>query len=268
MKIAERRVAQWSKHGAPVIAALTRRGRAHHRLRRAGIGGWTNPTGGHINPLALARGLAAGRAAPQGGGSTRARRSAVLQRRGAFWFADTPRGADQGPRAGACDQRLYGRVLDRRWRPTSPREVVPVYSWQMATQPLSDNVRQVDHPGAAGGVGYAPRALFRALRSRAIGWSPAAPCCCRGSGRERMQPYIAARLERLFPQIGPVAFDYVWNGYCRHHPRFLSAHASARARRLRLGRLQRPRRRARGRARAASWPRQSQARRWASWRCR
>jgi glycine/D-amino acid oxidase-like deaminating enzyme len=28
-----------------------------------------------------------------------------------------------------------------------------------------------------------------------------------------MQPYIAQRLERLFPQIGPVSFDYVWNGY-------------------------------------------------------
>jgi len=28
-----------------------------------------------------------------------------------------------------------------------------------------------------------------------------------------MQPYIAARLERLFPSIGTVTFDYVWNGH-------------------------------------------------------
>ena len=32
------------------------------------------------------------------------------------------------------------------------------------------------------------------------------------NGAERLKPYIAARLERLFPQIGTAQFDYVWNG--------------------------------------------------------
>ena len=57
MKIAERRVAQWSARGAAVdllgaaeVEAITGSRMWH--------GGWTNPTGGHVNPLALARGLA------------------------------------------------------------------------------------------------------------------------------------------------------------------------------------------------------------------
>jgi glycine/D-amino acid oxidase-like deaminating enzyme len=33
------------------------------------------------------------------------------------------------------------------------------------------------------------------------------------NGAGRLKPYIAARLKSLFPQIGDVTFDYVWNGY-------------------------------------------------------
>jgi glycine/D-amino acid oxidase-like deaminating enzyme len=32
------------------------------------------------------------------------------------------------------------------------------------------------------------------------------------NGAERLKPYVAARLKRLFPNIGEVRFDYVWNG--------------------------------------------------------
>jgi glycine/D-amino acid oxidase-like deaminating enzyme len=30
---------------------------------------------------------------------------------------------------------------------------------------------------------------------------------------ERLKPYIADRLRRMFPQIGDITFDHVWNGY-------------------------------------------------------
>src|ERR1700757_4954716 len=57
IKIAERRVRQWSNYGAPV--ELLSREQARDMLGSdAWYGGFWNKTGGHINPLALARGLA------------------------------------------------------------------------------------------------------------------------------------------------------------------------------------------------------------------
>jgi hypothetical protein len=34
-----------------------------------------------------------------------------------------------------------------------------------------------------------------------------------GNKPERLKVIVAERLQRLWPQIGPVEFDYVWNGY-------------------------------------------------------
>src|SRR3954464_7593693 len=57
IKIAERRVRQWSKFGAPV-ELLSREQTRDMLGSDAWFGGFWNKTGGHINPLALARGLA------------------------------------------------------------------------------------------------------------------------------------------------------------------------------------------------------------------
>jgi glycine/D-amino acid oxidase-like deaminating enzyme len=57
IRIAERRMKQWSKFGAPV--ELLSREQARDMLGSdAWYGGFWNRTGGHINPLALSRGLA------------------------------------------------------------------------------------------------------------------------------------------------------------------------------------------------------------------
>src|SRR5437763_12368262 len=57
IKIAERRVRQWSKFGAPV-ELLSREQTRAMLGSDAWFGGFWNRTGGHINSLALARGLA------------------------------------------------------------------------------------------------------------------------------------------------------------------------------------------------------------------
>src|ERR1700736_6245012 len=60
IKIAERRVRQWSKFGAPV--ELLSRERVRDMLGSdAWFGGFWNKTGGHINPPGLSRGLGRGR---------------------------------------------------------------------------------------------------------------------------------------------------------------------------------------------------------------
>ena len=96
--------------------------------------------------------------------------------------------------------------------PAIAREIVPVYSWQLATAPLSDNVRRSIIPGRQA-VSDTHRELYFGrydARNRLVtGGAILLPW----RRRQRMQPYIAARLERLFPQIGSVKFDFVWNGY-------------------------------------------------------
>ena len=209
MKIAERRVAQWAKFGAPVSLKSAEEIRALTGSD-AWFGGWQNPTGGHINPLALARGLAG--AVARHGGRIYARSPVdSIRRAGAFWFAATPKGTVKA-RALVLATNAYTGEFSRQLAPEIAREVVPLFSWQMATTPLSDNVRKSIIPGRQA-VSDTHRELYFTrydARNRLVtGGAILLPV----AKRQRIQPYIAARLERLFPQIGPVRFDYVWNGY-------------------------------------------------------
>lgn len=209
MKIAERRVAQWSKVGAPV----TLKSREEMRELTGSdtwFGGWGNTTGGHINPLALARGLA--RAVLKHGGRIYARSPVeTIERVGAHWFARTPRGTVKS-RALVLATNAYTGEFSDRLVPRIARQVVPIFSWQLATKPLSDNVRKTIIPGRQA-VSDTHRELYFArydARNRLVtGGAILLPV----KRRERMQSYIATRLSRLFPQIGDVGFDYVWNGY-------------------------------------------------------
>jgi glycine/D-amino acid oxidase-like deaminating enzyme len=96
--------------------------------------------------------------------------------------------------------------------PEIARQVVPIFSWQLATKPISDNVRKSIIPGRQA-VSDTHRELYFArydARNRLVtGGAILLPI----KRRERMQTYISGRLARLFPQIGNVEFDYVWNGY-------------------------------------------------------
>jgi glycine/D-amino acid oxidase-like deaminating enzyme len=82
----------------------------------------------------------------------------------------------------------------------------------MATSPLSDNVRNTILPGRQA-MSDTHRDLYFArydARHRLIsGGKVLIPV----RKHARMQAMAARRLERMFPQIGPVTFDYVWGGY-------------------------------------------------------
>lgn len=209
MKIAERRVAQWLKVGAPVSL----KSRAKMRAITGSdewFGGWENRSGGHINPLALARGLAG--AVLRHRGRIYARSPVeTIERLGAGWTTRTATGTVKS-RALVLATNAYSGEFSNRLAPDIARQVVPMFSWQLATAPLSDNVRKSIIPGRQA-VSDTHRELYFArydARHRLVtGGAILLPY----KRRERMQPYIAARLERLFPQIGPVKFDYVWNGY-------------------------------------------------------
>lgn len=143
IRIAERRVRQWSNLGAPV--ELLSRDETRAMLGSdAWFGGFWNRTGGHINPLALSRGLA--RAVIHAGGRVYAR-SPVLQvrREGDRWHAVTEHGAVRARALVIATNAYTGEFSSIA--PTIAREVVPILSWQMATQPLPADVRRTIIPG-------------------------------------------------------------------------------------------------------------------------
>lgn len=209
IRIAERRVKQWSKFGAPV-ELLSRQQVGDMTGSDAWYGGFWNKTGGHVNPLALARGLA--RAALGLGARIYARSPAIsFERRNDKWIVKTAKGEISG-RALVMATNAYSGEFSRSLVPEIATEVMPVLSWQMSTQPLSDNVRKTIIPGRQA-VSDTHGELYFArydARNRLItGGAVLGP----GNKVERIKARVTERLQRLWPQIGDVSFDYVWNGY-------------------------------------------------------
>jgi glycine/D-amino acid oxidase-like deaminating enzyme len=209
IKIAERRVRQWSKFGAPV-ELLSREQTRDMLGSEAWHGGFWNRSGGHINPLALARGLA--RTVLGLGGRIYARSAAIsFERRNERWVVRTASGEISG-RALVMATNAYSGEFAKQLVPDIAHEVMPVLSWQMATQPLSDNVRKTIIPGRqamSDTHGELYFARYDARNRLVTGGAVIGP----GNKAERLKASVAARLQRLWPQIGDVSFDYVWNGY-------------------------------------------------------
>ncbi len=209
IKIAERRVRQWSKFGAPV--ELLSRERVRDMLgSEAWFGGFWNKTGGHINPLALSRGLA--RAALEHGARIFARSPALgFARVNHRWLVKTEKG-EISARALVVASNAYSGEFAKSLVPDIAYEVMPVLSWQMATQPLSDNVCKTVIPGRqamSDTHGELYFARYDARNRLVTGGAIIGP----GNQAERLKAIVAGRLQRLWPQIGEVRFDYVWNGY-------------------------------------------------------
>lgn len=218
--IAERRVRQWSARGAPVD--LLDAGQVRDMLGSgAWHGGFWNRSGGHINPLALARGLA--RAALASGARLHSRSPATdFERRDGRWIVRTPAGEVRA-RALVLATNAYTGEFSASLAPRIAREIVPVCSWQMATQPLSDQVRATVIPARqamSDTHGDLRFARYDARNRLITGGAIVLPF----NRAARLQSMVGARLRRLWPQIDTLHFDYVWNGFIAmtpdHFPRF------------------------------------------------
>ncbi len=215
--ISRRRVDQWSRRGAPV--ELLDSAQTREMLgSSAWHGGFWNRTGGHINPLALARGLAH---AAIGAGAVIHSRSPALSyaRVGDRWVVRTPSGEVRA-RALMLATHAYTGEFAPGLAPSIAREVVPVLSWQMATWPLPDEVRTTLIPGRqamSDTHGDLHFARYDARNRLITGGAVLAPF----NRVERLKAIVGERLRRLWPQIGEVRFDYVWNGYVAMTPDFM-----------------------------------------------
>jgi glycine/D-amino acid oxidase-like deaminating enzyme len=207
MAIAERRVRQWSKAGADV-ELLSREEIAKMLGSDAWFGGLWNRTGGHINPLALSRGLA--RAALDRGARIYARSPASrFERRNNRWIVTTPHGEISG-RALILATNAYTGEFEKQLAPDIAREVMPVRSWQMATAPLSEAARETIIPGRQAMSDTHGELYFARYdaRNRLVTGG-----AMMGTDVAQLKAAVGTRLQKLWPQIGDVKFDYVWNGY-------------------------------------------------------
>jgi glycine/D-amino acid oxidase-like deaminating enzyme len=209
MKIAERRVTQWTRHGAQV-ELLDKTLMARKLGTNAWHGGWWNRTGGHINPLALTRELA--RLVIERGASIYKHTpvEAINRIRG-LWVVTMPL-ARIAARAVVVATNAHTKEFAPQLVPDIAREVIPVRSWQMATAPLSLTELATVLPERSAVSDTHGELYFMRLdaRQRLI----TGGALVNGTnGAERLKPYIAARLAHLFPAIKAVTFDSVWNGY-------------------------------------------------------
>lgn len=203
-RVSRPRYTQWRRRGAPVelldrdqVAAITGSRYWH--------GGWRNPTGGHLNPLAFARGLA--RAALAAGARVHTRSPALrIERVNEAWRVATDV-------AGVVARRVViatNAYSDALW-PGLRQTFVAVPSYQIATAPLAADVRRTILPD-----------------SHAMSDTHGDLYFCRfdGSGRlvtggalvsghdyaDRLRVRIGQRLRTIFPQLDEVRFDHVWHG--------------------------------------------------------
>ncbi len=209
IKLSEQRFKQWEKRGAPV-RMLDRA--AVERLTGSPIwhGGFMNDSGGHINPLAFARTMAV-RVRQLGGEIFAHSPAQTIRHQNGFWHVQTPRGTVKAHGL-LLASHSYTDAFAADLMPDMAREVVPVLSWQMATEPLSQSQRNAIIPARQAvsdthGDLYFMR--YDARHQLVTGGALVIPY----RGHERLEGRIGDRLMRIFPQLPSVRFTAVWNGY-------------------------------------------------------
>jgi glycine/D-amino acid oxidase-like deaminating enzyme len=201
---------QWARLGAPV-EVLDRPAVAERLGTDAYVGGLLHRAGGGLNPLGLCRGLAR---AAQGLGAVIASRSPVLEatREGGAWRVRTAGGAVRADQL-VIGTNAYGDLAGPGagpW-PALPRTVIPVFSYQAATEPLPDAVRRTILP--RGQVVSDTRRLLLYFRL-----DPAGRLVMGGRGRfhDATDPVlyraVMARATRLYPQLGAPRWAFWWSG--------------------------------------------------------
>ncbi|HEV2677061.1 MAG TPA: FAD-binding oxidoreductase [Aliidongia sp.] len=200
-----RRAEQWAAWGAET-ELLDRNAVARKLGTDSYLGGWVDKRGGAIQPLAFARGLV--RAAQAAGarihGETKVTR---LEPRGTRWHVETDRGvAVDAGRVLLATNGYTGDLV-----PGLRRTVIAVNSFQVATEPLTDNLRKTILP--EGHVSSDTRKLLLYFRFDHQGRLLMGG---RGPFREPTGPDDWAHLERvlgkLFPQIKDTPIAYRWCG--------------------------------------------------------
>ena len=194
----------WQRLGAPV-ELLSRDAVAERTGTRAFHGGLLDHRAGTVNPMGYVRGLA--RAAQGAGAEVHTGvRATALRRDGEAWLVETDRGTVRA-RHVVLATNAY---TDTLW-PGLRDIFTPIEFFQLATPPLGAEMAHV-LPERQGvwDTGAIMTSLRRDVRGRIVLGSMGPVVGKAGRGLSRR--WAAKRLERLFPELGAVAFEEAWHG--------------------------------------------------------
>ncbi len=199
------RARQWERRGVRV-ELLDRAAVARRVGTEAFAGGWLDGRAGAIQPLAYARGLV--RAVQNAGGGVHAQTPvAKLERQGTRWVATTHAGHEVHAERVVIATNGY---TDALW-PGLAQTVLSANSFIVATRPLRTEYAKTIL--ARGETASTSQRLLLYFRKDAAGRLLMGG---RGFFTEPRGPRDFAHLERslelLFPQLGPLDYEYRWAG--------------------------------------------------------
>jgi glycine/D-amino acid oxidase-like deaminating enzyme len=170
------------------------------------------PAGGYVNPLAYTRGLA--RVCISRGVEiyTESAVEKAQQVNGNKWKLHTRNGTVTADRVIQCvSAQIPGLPFPPAQEAT--KSLIPVALHGLATKPLCATIRQKILPTrvAATDTRNFVLSVGYDVENRLI-TSGAAPLGDGKMGINQMARFVSRRLQRVYPELGPVTFDYVWKG--------------------------------------------------------
>ena len=201
----EARAAQWQKRGAPVDV-LDRQETERYVGHGQYLAAWIDRRGGVVQPLAYARGLA--KAALAAGAAVHGNTQATgLERENGKWIVSTRQGSTVTADRVVLATNGYTGDLWPHLRQT----IIAANSFQVATKPLSDNVRKSILPG-----GQATSDSRRIGLYYRLDHSGRFLLGGRGPMREPKGvddwAHIETMMEKMFPQLKGAGIDFRWGG--------------------------------------------------------
>lgn len=195
--------AQWAEAGAPARAVT-----AKEMGKKLGTdvyaGGWEHRGGGHINPYAFAVGLARG-AAGEGVRIYEDSPAMGLRRDGGAWIVETPAGKVISRKVAITTAAYSGDL----W-PQLRRSIVPVTSYQVATEPLGALADKILPNDEASSDTRMDLRYFRKDREGRL-VSGGALAIQLGASR-RLPAMVARRLRDMFPALPRTPMRLFWGG--------------------------------------------------------
>ncbi len=204
LPLEEDRVRQWRARGA-ALEMLDRDQVAALLGTREYIAGMLDPRGGWLQPLAYARGLA--RAAQGAGVSLHGMSPATrIDRNANGWKIATPSGSVTARQVLICTNAYTNKLWSRL-----SRSLIPVTSFMIATEPLSDELRSRILP--KGHVSGDTRRLLRYFCMTPEGrLALGGRGHIRESDRRELYAHIVTSMHKLYPETANTRLDYFWSG--------------------------------------------------------
>ncbi|MCR9070390.1 MAG: FAD-binding oxidoreductase [Alphaproteobacteria bacterium] len=204
MKVLERRYEEWTRRQTRVD--LLDAGAIADKLGTDVYhGALFMRTGGHVNPLALAQGLA--RAAMEQGARVYTGSPALsVERADGKWRVATPSGQVIAERLVVATNAYTGALI-----PQLARSLVRIINYQVSTHPMPKEIAAGVIPSDISSSDTRAD-LYPFRKDRAGRLVTGATLALPLNMDARIRPWIAERIGNAFPQITDRRLEYVWNG--------------------------------------------------------